>query len=404
MRAQRAFAASALALVITVGFGVEASAQSLTSTRGPGYPVLPTDARTAIMGGIGVGLHGLVSPLSNPAAHARAVRRGAVVSLEAVERNVRLGEDEDEIGTTRFPLIAVVFPVRHAVLTAGYAGYLDQSWGLLREGEQPLGETTVGFTDLMRSEGGVGQFQVGAAVPVGAHFGVGAAVGLHMGSQRVEYIRRFDTLVEGALDPYSEAMSWRYSGPMAQVGVQWDPADIVRVGATVTWAGTLVGEPTEGRAVRRELELPLQVAGGASGVLVPGLLAAFSARWSGWGGTDHEAIGLPGASGGAESRDTWELGGGLEWAPVRAGARRTYPLRAGFQYRQLPFPFAAEPPTEWFAGGGIGLRVGADPRNPLAALDLAVQRGTRTAAGDAVTGDLTERMWRFGLSLSLYGN
>ncbi|MBR9990116.1 MAG: hypothetical protein KFH98_10190 [Gemmatimonadetes bacterium] len=388
----------ALAAVLTLPGAL--AAQSLTSTRGPGYPVIATDARSMVLGGLGIGLQGFAAPLVNPASVSHTRRRGAVVALEAVDRNVRLGDAEDDVGTTRFPLIRVVFPVRGAVLTAGYGGYLDQSWGLMREGEQLVGDETVGFVDQMRSEGGVGQFQAGAAVPIGPRVGVGASVGLNMGSQRVRYTRFFDT----ALDSYTEALSWRYSGPTAQLGVRWAPMDIVHLGASVTWAGTLEGEPTDGRAEARELDLPLQLAAGASGFLVPGLLAAVSGRWSGWSGTDASAVGLPGAPDGAASRDTWEVGGGLEWAPARPTARRTFPLRVGFQYRQLPFPFVDDAPTEWFAGAGAGIRVGADPVNPFALVDVGVQRGARTASGGGALGDLTERLWRIAISISLFGN
>jgi hypothetical protein len=377
-----------------------AAAQSLTSLRGPGYPVLSSDARSMVLGGLGIGLHGFGAPLSNPAAAAHVRRRGALVTMEVLDRNVSMGEEQDDIGTTRFPLLRVVFPVRGAVLTAGYGGFLDQSWGLAREGEQMVGDESIGFLDVMRSEGGVGQAQVGAAIPIGSRLGVGAAVGMNLGQQRVQYTRFF----EGGLAEYADTLSWQYSGPMAQLGVTWAPMDIVRVGASVTWAGTLVGEATQGRAERRELDLPLQLAGGASGFLVPGLLAAVSARWSGWDVTDAGAIGLPGIEEGAASRNTWEVGGGLEWAPVRAAAQRHFPLRVGAQYRQLPFPFADEAPSELFVGAGAGLRVGADPAQPLALVDLGVQRGTRTASGGSSMDDLTERMWRFSLSIFLLGN
>jgi hypothetical protein len=376
------------------------AAQSLTSVRGPGYPIVPSDARSLVMGGLGIGLHGFAAPLTNPASVAHTRRRGAVIALEAVERNVSMGETEDDIGTTRFPLMRVVFPAGGAVLTAGYGGYLDQSWAMAREGEQELGGSMLNFVDIMRSEGGVGQFQVGAAVPIGQRLGVGATVGLHMGQQRVQYSRFFET----GLAEYSDTLSWRYSGPMAQVGVSWAPADIVRMGASVTWAGTLVGEATQGRAERREVDLPLQVAGGASGFLVPGLLAAVSGRWSGWSVTDASAIGLPGMEEGASSRNTWEVGGGLEWTAVRPVAPRHFPVRVGVQYRQLPFPFADQAPSELFVGAGAGLRVGGDPGNPLALVDLGVQRGVRSASGGSTMEDLTERMWRIGLSISLFGN
>jgi hypothetical protein len=395
---------AALALVMSTGaLAGPAVGQSLTSVSGPGYPVLPADARTAALGGIGLGLHGLAAPMTNPAAFAQVTRRGAVVALEATDRTIRFGDMEDEVGTARFPLVRLVFPVRRAVLTAGYGGYLDQSWGLVREGEQPLGTTTATFREVMRSEGGVGQFQVGAAVPLRPNLAVGAALGLHTGSQRVTYERGFD-VPEEVLTPHRETLAWRYRGPLAQAGVRWEPTMIIRLGASVTWAGTLVGEPTEGRAERRELDLPLQLAGGASAVLVPGLIATLGGRWSGWSVTDPDAIGVPAADAPRSARDTWEVGGGLEWGPVGQLGRRSYPLRAGFQYRQLPFPFADEPPSEFFVGGGIGLRMGPDPENPLGSVDLTVQRGTRTATGAGAVDDLTERMWRMILSVSLFGN
>lgn len=404
MRGQEMIRASMLALVAVVAGTDAVAAQSLTSARGPGYVLIPTDGRTSVMGGLGLGLKGFSASLTNPAAVAFGTRRGGIVSVEAVERNVRLGDDESDVGTTRFPLIRIVFPVRGAVLTVGYGGYLDQSWGLIREGEEVFEGTSVGFTDIMRSDGGVGQFQVGAAFPIGENLGVGAALGLLTGQQQVRFRRRFDTALEGVLDAYTEDLSWRYRAPMVQAGVRWEPMDELQVGGSVTWAGTLVGEGTVGRSARRELDLPLQVAAGASGFLVPGLLAAVSGRWSGWSVTDPDAIGLPGDGPAQAARDTWELGGGLEWDPARPAARRSYPVRVGIQYRQLPFPFADEAPTERFVGGGVGMRVGPDPGNPLAMIDLAVHRGTRTAAGNATIGDLTERMWRFTLSMSLFGN
>lgn len=395
---------SVLALVALAASVGAASAQSLTSVRGPGYPVAPVDARSAILGGLGLGLHGVAGTPLNPAAVAQANRRGAIMSLEAVERTIQFQGEQDGVGSTRFPLLQIVFPAGPVVLTGGYTGYLDQGWALRREGEEMVGDDMMEFIDVMRSEGGVGQFQVGAALPIGTTFGVGASVGLHMGSQRAVYQRQFTGEGAERLDPYTERLSWRYRGPMARVGVRWDPADILRLGASVTWAGTLEGEPTEGRAERREVDLPIQVAAGASGFLIPGLLATVSGQWSGWSVTDPTGVGLVMDAPDLPARDTWEVGGGLEWTAPRPAATRHVPVRVGMQYRQLPFPFTAEAPSERFIGAGTGLRVGADPRNPLASVDLSVQRGTRTAPGATEAGDLTESMWRFGLSISLFGN
>jgi hypothetical protein len=393
----------AMALALFLLAAAAAHAQSLTSVRGPGYPVIATDARTMALDGLGIGLHGFATTFANPAAVAMARRRGAVVALENVERTVRIADESDRLGTTRFPLINAVFPARGVVFTGGYGSYLDQSWALVREGEQELGDGTVEYFDVMESVGGVGRLQFGAAVPIGERLGVGATVGLHMGGHRVEYRRQFDTRLDSPIEPYVESMSWRYRGPVAQVGAVWDPSDILRVGASVTWAGTLVGDSVGGRAARRELELPLQVAGGASGYLVPGLLASVSGRWSGWSVTDAGAIGAPTVGFASSSRDTWEVGGGFEWARSRPGARRTYPLRIGAQYRQLPFGFIDEAPSEWLVGGGAGLVIG-DPASPLGLVDLTVQRGSRTAAGAGAIGSFTEDMWRAALSVSLFGS
>jgi hypothetical protein len=381
-----------------------ADAQSLTSVRGLGYPLLPTDARTEILGGLGVGLKGFSSPLTNPAAAGGILRRGASVALSSSERTIELGESSSTSGGARFPLIQVLYPVGGAVVTLGYGGYLDQAWGIAREGETVLGSETAAYSESIESTGGIGQLQLGVAVPIGSRVAVGASLGAHTGSQRIVVRRQFDTTSVGVfLQPFAEELAWGYLGPTAQVGARWDLGDVMRIGASLTWSGTVTGDSTAGRARDRELELPLQAAGGASAYLAPGLLAAVSGRWSGWSAASGGIAPVPGSAT-MVARDTWELGGGLEWVNPDTRSVRRYPVRMGFQYRQLPFAFVNEAPTEWFAGAGVGMRMGADASNPLAVVDLTIQRGGRTAVGDATTGDLTERVWRFALSLSLFGN
>jgi hypothetical protein len=111
------------------------AAQSLTSIQGLGYPVLATDARTEALGGLGLGLQGLSAPMTNPAAAAGLLRRGAIVSVSAVEQTATWADESGSFGATRFPLIQVIYPIRGVVVTAGYGGYLDQSWGVERSGD-----------------------------------------------------------------------------------------------------------------------------------------------------------------------------------------------------------------------------------------------------------------------------
>ncbi|NIP78990.1 MAG: hypothetical protein GWM90_07230, partial [Gemmatimonadetes bacterium] len=86
-------------------------AQSITSLRGLGDPLFPADARTEILGGIGVGLQGLTVTLTDPAGPAGLRRRGAAVSVAAVERTSTLGDASDANGSTRFPLIRLLYPI-----------------------------------------------------------------------------------------------------------------------------------------------------------------------------------------------------------------------------------------------------------------------------------------------------
>lgn len=397
---------AALAALLIAMPAMPLAAQSLSSIRGLGYPILPTDARAQVLGGLGIGLKGLALPMVNPAAAAGVARRGASVSVAAVEQEAALGGGSDDIGATRFPLIQVLYPVRGVVVTVGYGGYLDQGWAVVREGEQGSGDALVSFRDFVGSSGGIGQFQLGAAVPVSSNLAVGGAIGALTGNQRFQFQRVFDetTTTTGSLEPFVESRSVSYFGPMAQLGVRWDPLESLRLAGSLTWAGTLEADSSTGPAVSQEYDLPLQMAGGVSANLAPSLLATVSGRWSGWSSVGEVLGTAPGLGTGSTGQDTWEVGGGLEWETASPRATRTFPVRLGGQYRQLPFTFGDRAPTEWFVGAGVGMRVGPTGENPLATVDLTAQRGERTALAGAGTDELVETAWRFTLSLSVFGN
>ena len=388
------------ALLLAVASGVEA--QSVTSIRGLGYPLVPTDARAEALGGLGLGVIGMTVPFTNPASVADVGRRGVVVTAAADDRTSTMGDVSASTGATRFPLIRIVFPVGDVVLTGGYGAFLDQSWSVVRDGSVLLGGTAASYRDALTSVGGVGQARVGAAVPVGDRIAVGLSVGTYTGRQDVTLQRRFDTTAVGTLEGYNETRAFRYSGLHAQAGVRLDLGPDARLGASVTWAGTLNADSAAGVVTGREYDLPLQVAAGASAYLAPGILAAVSGRWSGWSATDA-AGGLVASELEVGSRDTWEFGGGIELDDPERRATRSYPLRLGFRYRELPFTFVDENPTEWLASAGLGLRIGTDFDTPLARIDLTVQRGARSAAGGNGFADLDETLWRFVVGVSIFG-
>ncbi len=396
------YAGTLLGLVLTVLLAGSATGQSITSIRGLGYPIVPADARSAALGGLGIGLMGLNVPMLNPAAAAGIDRRGIVVSAAAVNRRSTLGDVSGSTGATRFPLMQMVFPVGRVVLTGGYGSFLDQSWSVFREGSEPVGGATVAYRDVVQSTGGIGQARIGAAIPVGDRFALGVALARYTGGQDINIRRVFDTTSVGVLEPYSEARSFRYGGTAAEVGFRWDPIRALRVAGSVKWSGTLSADSTDGPVPSTEFELPLQIAGGASAYLAPGLLAAVSGRWSGWSVTDPAGT-LADPDLQVTSQDTWELGGGLELDNPARRALRSYPIRVGFQYRQLPFSFVGDNPREWMASAGVGMRLGTSIDNPLARVDFTVQRGARTATGGGGLPDLEETVWRYALTVAIFG-
>lgn len=391
-----------LGLVLTAALASSGAAQSLTSIQGLGYPVTPEDARSAALGGLGIGLMGLTMPMTNPASAAGVARRGIVVAAATTSRRSTLGDVSGRSGATRFPLMRIVFPVGPVVVTGGYGSFLDQSWSVIREGSEPLNGGSVGFRDVVEATGGIGQAQVGVAVPLGSRLAMGVALGRYTGSHDVNIRRVFDTTSVGVLEPYSETRAFRYGGALAQVGLRWDPIPELRIGGSVKWSGTLSADSIVGPVPSAEYDLPVQVAGGASAYLAPGLLAAVSGRWSGWSATNPPGT-LADPSLDVSSQDTWELGAGLELDSPERRAVRSYPIRVGFQYRQLPFDFVGDNPTEWLASAGLGMRLGPDITNPLARVDLTVQRGARTATGVGGLPDLDETVWRFALTVAIFG-
>jgi hypothetical protein len=87
---------------------------------------------------------------------------------------------------------------------------------------------------------------------------------------------------------------------------------------------------------------------------------------------------------------------GLELAQARVLGREA-PLRLGFRHSDLPFAAPSESASERAFSGGFGLDLNQTGDFVLAALDLAVERGRRSA------GSLTENFWRGTLSLRLAG-
>jgi hypothetical protein len=382
---------AATLLLATAG---PASAQSLFGTRGLGVLAPPVDARAAALGGIGIGLIGFHTSLVNPAEIAGVTRRGVSAVLQPVSTTHEMDGVEDNLSGTRFPVLRIIYPVSPRIVgSIAYGSYLDQTWAIVTETDQVIGEQTITVRDLIASRGGAAQFRVGAAYTLSSTLALGAAAGLLTGNIERTAARGFGADTTGTLRAFEERLRWTYLAPIVSVGVRWDLAGRARFGASALVGGDIEAEVREGTADSRTYGAPLELAAGGSTRLAPLLTANAGAVWSRPPSTGGETV----------SRETVRIGGGLEYEGVRSGAR-TYPVRVGARWGQLAYYLDGEaPPTEWSAGAGVGFRLG-DPTNPAALADLAVERGGRSGLARGETGGLTEQLWRFTFSLSLFGN
>lgn len=372
-----------------------ASAQSIFSARGFGVPVAPVDARAHALGGIGIGLLGRNSSFGNPAELADFAFRGIVATMQNSSREAELDGVTGNTGSNRFPLLRVIYPVSPRLVAGmGYGSFLDQSWSVAVSGNEVIGGETVAVHDQLSYEGGLAQFRVGLAYSVTPSLAVGIDGGLYTGKVDHRLSRVFLDNAPAGITPVQEETSWSQQAPLISAGFRWDPAPILRLAGSVTWAGDLKRSVDSESSVFSDdrIRLPLQVAGGASAFLTPGLLGTVSARWSGWSRAADSF------SPSSAPVDTWEYGAGLEWSRASLGGTGL-PIRIGYRHSQLPFRFEGVTPTEWAATFGFGFQLMRTSFGPLATIDATIDHGRRTAAG---TG-LGESFWRFTVGMGIFG-
>ena len=223
---------------------------------------------------------------------------------------------------------------------------------------------------------------------------------LNIGEFRFE---RLDARCRGGqlLLPFATTQSWKYSGPTATIGARWDPIRQVRVGASVSWSGTLEAEPDSLSSGTHEYDMPIRLNAGASAQLTPRLLLTASGSMANWSSGSYTA---PGTTEATIADRTLDIGAGLEWSELRSG-ERVFPLRLGVRRTQLPFHAEGEEAAnELTFSGGLGLQLAADDFGPLAMADVGIERGTREGWESTANPDgLSEKFWRFTVSVSLFG-
>ncbi|HEU0016665.1 MAG TPA: hypothetical protein VFQ45_23485 [Longimicrobium sp.] len=383
MSRPRILAGAALCAALCTAFAGALPAQSSLSARGLGYPLEPLTARARALGGAEAALPEPALSLVNPAAVVGLPAGGFSVTFQS-DGFTPEGDDADETTTTRFPAVQVAFPFgERAVLTVGYAAFLDQNWRVEREDTLDLSSGRTPVVDRFAASGGVARFRAGGGYRVLGRLDVGATIDVYTGALRdtlVRFIRDFETTRLGA--------DYRWQGVGLTGGARWR-GEAFSVGASLSAGGTLEVEPRDSAAGGKSYTLPVTFNAGASARVAQQLLVAASLRWQGWSAADGELA----ESGGA--RDALSAGGGIEFEGFSLLGRRA-PLRLGARMTQLPFRDDAagtEFADERALTGGLGLQFAGGQAN----LDLAGEIGRR--GGD--TAGLDESFWRVSLSLSL---
>lgn len=378
----------ALSLVV-VTQPAPAAGQSLLSAGGLGTPIEALDGRSRALGSVGVGLSGgAVLPTDLTRAQSLFVPT-FTFTLQPTSGTVTRDGIESQIEGTRFPLLGVAYPVGTlGVATLSYGGFLDQRWKAENTTTLELAGESVDATDAFESSGGVAVARLGFTRAVTQGLVLAASVGVYTGRQTRVFTRTLDADQVGAtLDPFVTRAQWKMHGNALSIGAMWDPAAFLRVSGSIAMSGDLEATPTnETEGGPRTFGLPAEIRLGASASLTPVIMATFgfsTANWSG-AGIDGEDVRSPGT--------VRSFGGGLEWTGIDFWGRGL-PIRLGYRRTELPFGIGTEDPVEKVFAAGFGWNLMETEAILIAALDFAVENGTRDA------GSISEAFRRYTVSL-----
>lgn len=392
MTKTRTVSLGARALLLLLGAG-PTQAQSFIGVQAFGLPIEPLEARSIGAGNLGIGLRGLEFSALDPTAGAWVPAPTVGVSMQPTWGEFTLGAETGSSNWTRFPLVAIVYPVLSlgGTVTLSLGEAVEQRWVAEVESVSELGGVNVPATDRFESEGGSSVARVGWIHRLGTRVAVGAVAGAYVGRLDQSFTRTLDSLaVGGNIQPFVEGGAWRYSGKTLTLGASADPSDLLHVAGSVEWSTDLEATPQEGTAGEaRSFGVPMKMSAGATGTLTPRLHLNASVRMQDW----SDANGLPA---GEASDQSLSYGVGLEWRAVQRETR-SIPLRLGYRSVGLPYKVDGADLTESSVTMGLGLNFLETEGLRFGWLDVALERGSRTGA------TLDETFWRATLSLGISG-
>lgn len=369
------------------------AAQSLIGSQGLGIPLEALDGRSRALGSVGVGLFGGAVLPTDPARASRITVPGISVTIQPSRGAATIGDQSVPIEGTRFPLLALSYPVgNYGVATLSYGGLLEQNWKAERTLRVASEQDSIDVADTYESDGSVGAARIGFARALSGGFSVAATLGFHTGTQVRSFSRTIGVVEEEEQqtgDRFRERGRWEMTGTTFGLGAMWDFRDFLRISGSLTWSGDLRATPvgqTEGGEAR--FELPTEIRVGASAMFTPVVAATLGFGRSNW--TPAES-----GAGAAARGAVTSFGGGFEWSGMGLFGR-SFPVRVGYRRAGLPFSIDVSTPTESGFAAGFGWNLLETEDLVIAAFDFSYERGTR--ATDSISESFSRYTFSFRAS------
>lgn len=358
-----------------------ARAQGSLSTQGFGYPTGQISTRSLGAGGA----LAEIDPLSvtNPAALLDFGGAALYFQAEPEYRTIRRGGASERATIARYPLVAATIPLT-STLFAGLSvsSLLDRSFESTTRGTVVLPDTSIGTTNVFKSDGSVSDLRLALAWAPLPWIRLGVAGHAISGDNRLRNTETFDDTVR--FSRLVDTTTLSYVGNAYSAGVVLYAGSAASFAASYRRGGVL--SLKHGDTTKSEARVPSRLSLGAAYLGLRGSSIAVRTSREQW--SDMRGLGSPGL----RIADNWDTSVGADVVGPRF-LGRTFQLRAGGRWRTLPFgALGADVKEKSFSfGAGVPLARGR------AALDLAGIRATRDAASAA----LTESAWTLSLGLTL---
>lgn len=356
--------------------------QSVLGSSGLGMRLEPLDAIQRALGGVGVTTRTATLLPGNPLASLDVLAPTIAFTAQPHWGKYTVGPDKGSFRATRFPVFGFAYPLgTDGVFTFTAGSQFDQNWSVESRDAIEFGGESVEITDIFLSAGGIAVVQVGWARRWSNTLAFGATVGVYRGGLTRGFTRTFDPAVADSVAPvnpiqrFTDVRHWAHSGPLASLNMSWDPSPNLELGAIVGWSGTLKISPERGaEGVSRKVSVPLEFKVSTNVLLAPTLALIGGFAYSNWTDLGDPSVAAAGAG------SVLSYGAGAEWEALNFWAG-SFPLRVGFHRSKLPFRFLDRKVRENTISFGFSIVMAQALGVPLAAVDVAIETGSRRSGG-----------------------